>query len=503
MNKKYNELNKVKKKSSMHQHLTYLVALSLSAVLLGNNTTPLKAGTFIKTNQHHITDAAGKTISSKDYDIESLLLPRYLYILQDANTGDVRYNLFLKNAILSNESRFTVYVGSDYGYDLTGRWLYKQTDEFDMANPGVPFELQLSVEGTSGNIMHQTISVEIVDSSEETPVRLLPIGDSLTRAGIYLTEVMDSLENVQTVGTRIYPTESHPREGRGGWTLEKYFTSINSSDLDSPFVFPVGVEGKHYKGNTRDWQSICYTNSKHHNYEGFQKIARGWQDDGEYLYDENGYYKNPEIGDVMVDPTLPEGSQWVIWNGTSWTTMQEQPTAFEFSFPKYMERFAEAFPDGAPTHVSILLGTNDFGVKNGFENVEEYLMYYESAIKSIHDYDPSIKVIVCIPPLGPNEHLIDDYTGRYRRFDRNTKLAAYYLLKTFDHDEAVKENIYIAPMHLNLDTTNGFDYKLVEQEIDGQKQLIRTPKNSIHPNNTVGQIQMGETLAAVIQKYRS
>ena len=476
--------------------------LLMGACTLILSPPKLHAQTTLTSSRTMVFNSDGLLINSPYYSIEDILLPSRLYILQGSEENLGRYNLYFKNALLSNSIVNYMNVNSDYGDSLIGRWLYK-----DVYNNGVlqsnAFDLTLSATSASyGTTLSKTAKVEVVDKSNETPVRLLAIGDSLTRAGIYLKEVQSSLPNVETVGTRVYPGEDYPREGRGGWTFSRYCTNINSIDLDSPFVFPVDVDGFHYKGNTRDWKNICYLNPSYYLYDGFQKIARGWSDTGEYLYDENGYYKYPTIGDVMVDPSLPEGSQWVEWDGLIWRTREVQPTQFEFNFTKYMQRFEAAFTSGAPTHISILLGTNDFGTENGFLGLESFLNDYKEVISSIHTYDPNIKIIVCTPPLGPNENLIDDYNWSYTRFDRNTKLAIHYLLETFDTEEYYNHNVFIAPMHLNLDTTNGFTYKTSQVEVNGVMTPIRMPNNSIHPNNQVGQIQMGQTLAATIQKTR-
>ncbi|MDY3369301.1 SGNH/GDSL hydrolase family protein, partial [Zhenhengia yiwuensis] len=156
---------------------------------------------------------------------------------------------------------------------------------------------------------------------------------------------------------------------------------------------------------------------------------------------------------------------------------------------------------GAPTHISILLGANDFGTHNTLMDMPGFLHYLEQFITSIHNYDPSIKVIICTPTLAPNIKLLTGDTSPYNRYNRNMKLATYYLLKAYDNDESIARNIYIAPMTLTLDTTNGFDYKTSQTKRDGLITTQVTAKNSIHPNE-FGNILMGNTLAAVIQKFR-
>lgn len=477
----------------------YLLCLSILGLLTVPLCSSVLSTDFEQTEWTNYETPIGD--DSEDFSGESILLPRNIYILQGDTKNKERYSIFFKNALLTNEANSRTEIISDYGKALTGRWHF-QSNSADYPLPTEPFDLTFKVTNNQG-IMEKTTSVEVVDKTNDTPVRLLAIGDSLTRAGIYLQQIQTTLPNVTTVGTRVYPGETHPREGRGGWTLDRYFTAINSAELDSPFLFPVDVEGIHYKGNTRDWKNICYLRSKNAPYDGFQKMARGWTENGDYLYDENGYYKNPSIGDVMVDPTLPENEQWVEWNGLSWSPMSIQPTTFEFNFSKYMERFAAAFPDGAPTHISILLGANDFSSYDELRDINGFIDKLNIAITSIHDYDPNIKVIICTPTVAPNQKfLTGGYDERYTKYDRNMQLATYHLLKAFDNDESVANNIFIAPLTLTLDTTNGFDYKQVERIIDGEPTKVTVAANGIHPNNTYGQLQMGDTLAAIIQKYR-
>ena len=490
------------------QFAKHIQKLSLLITVLTISNQSLWATTLPNTSIPSAVTEISETETNLSIDYrayiteDKLLIPRNLYVLKGSALSSERTNIFYRNALLSLSENFMVSATSPYGQCLTGRWLYKTVSDESLM-PSEPFNIDF-IARTDNGYTTQSTTVEIVDTSNTTPVRLLPIGDSLTRAGVYLSQVVNSIPNVTTLGTRYYPTDSIPvREGRGGWTLEKYFTFIDSAQLDSPFVFPTTVSGEHYKGNTRDWKAICYTDPNNPAYNGFQKIARGWKDEGEFLYDENGYYKYPVIGDVMLDPTLPEGSQWVEWNGFNWQPMTIQPTEFEFNFTKYMARYKEAFTTGTPTHVSILLGANEFGFNKEIANVDLFINRLNEAINSIQTYDPSIKIIICTPTVAPNANLVTASTKSfYKEYDLRVKYVASKLLEAFDTDEALARQIYIAPMTLTLDSTNGYNYIEKNEIINGFSNTVIDADNSIHPSNQYGQIQMGSTLAAVIQKFR-
>ena len=433
--------------------------------------------------------------------LEELLLPRTLYTLESTSTLSSRLSLYERNLVLSPHTNYTLTTSSPLGTSTLGRWFY----DSPLTNANIhfaPFEVQFSLTTPNCGI-NRRISVETVDFKDTTPVRLLSIGDSITRMGGYVEQVQNVLPNTATVGTISYANEKIAREGRGGWTLKKYFTYIGSSDnLDSPFLFPTTVSGTHYKGNTADWKKVINASATDITYGGLQKMARGWQDTGNYLYDQNGYYISPEIGDVMVDPSLPLGTQWIEWDGSSWVPLKEQPTSFEVNFTKYMERFKAAYPNGAPTHVSILLGANDFGTYDTLLDMPGFLSYLETLIASIHNYDESIKIILCTPTLSPNENLVTSDKERYQRYNRNMKLATYYLLEKYDNDASLARHIYIAPLTLTLDTTNGFNFTTTQNLINGITTQETKATEDIHPNS-LGHQQMGNTLAAVIQKFRS
>lgn len=475
--------------------------LGLLLTIVTSSCYPLIAAIAPSVPAAELSSASStKKIDYNTYITDGFLLPRHLYALKSDGLNANPFNLYYRNVYSSLTTNYHLASFAPYGQSINGRWYVPSILEHV---PEQSFDINFVV-NTGKNITSQSTHLTFPDMTNQNPVRLLAIGDSLTRAGVYLSQVASKLPNVTMLGTRYYPEDGHPpREGRGGWRLEDYFNFPNGRGLDSPFIFPENVSGKNYKGNTQDWKNICYDNPRDPIYNGFQQIARGFIPTGNYLYNENGYYKYPSIGDVMCDPSLRFGTRWIEWNGSSWGPLFPKPQNFEFNFTKYMERYQAAFTEGPPTHISILLGANDFGFSKEIDQIQTFIDRLNIMIDSIHAFDPSIKVILCLPTLGPNPDLITSSNKDfYSEYNLCIKYASSKLLEAFDTDEALARHIYLAPMTLTVDSNSGFDYITKTETVNNTPVQVRDVRNSIHPNNTIGQIQMGDTLAAVIQQTR-
>lgn len=200
---------------------------------------------------------SSNSLHALEIAMEELILPRNLYILAGDLSTPSRLTLYDSNIVLSPSNHYTLTVSSKLGTRVLGRWFYEGTG---ISTPSSPFDLTVSL-NTPTTSLTKEVSVEIIDRTDTTPVRLLAIGDSLTRMGKYVEHVQTILPNVETVGTITYEGENFAREGRGGWTFNKYFNYIGSSEyLDSPFVFPASVSGNAYKGNTADWKKSALLN---------------------------------------------------------------------------------------------------------------------------------------------------------------------------------------------------------------------------------------------------
>lgn len=346
------------------------------------------------------------------------------------------------------------------------------------------FQITFSLKDMYLNTMYTvTTTLSIMDTTNTNPVNILAIGDSITRDGGYLKSLVSLIPNCQAVGTRQYTGENIAREGRGGWTLANYFNNIGmTTTVDSPFLFPMGVAGSKYWGNTLQWKNICYANPSGYDYDGFQRIAKGWTGSS-FQFDSNGYPINPAVGDVVCDPTKPSGSQFLQWNGTTWTVMSPQPT-IEFNFSKYMDRYAAAFAGAQPNVVTFLLGTNDFMNAQGIDNgITDYLSKLNQAITSIKAYNPNMKIIILLPMIGGTNAQWSAQSGTTQdfQFNRNMQELASRLLKEFDNDTQLAQSIYVCNTNMVVDPANIGDF--------------------VHPTSA-GHTQMAVALAGLIQSIR-
>lgn len=318
----------------------------------------------------------------------------------------------------------------------------------------------------------------------------LSIGDSITRDNSYGNESIVFLGG-STVGTRTYDDGVKCSEGRGGWTLSGYFTRIGhflstaegQTYGDSPFLFPSNVAGEKYWGNTLFWKAVVDpTVGQTYDFQGFQKIARNWTaTGGANLYNSStGYPMTPSEGDVVVDPLQTAGSTFRQYTSGSWVAMSPQPTV-EFSFPKYMARFASAFASGrTPTSISFMLETNDFF--NGITDAD-YLIWKQRLdilIASIRAWNSTVPIIICLAPVGGPLDKWGTQTRNKFDFDQAIRYANKKIIADYDTAAQKTNKVYISNFMGSIDPANMSDH--------------------VHPISPTGHTQMAPYLIGAITK---
>ena len=307
-----------------------------------------------------------------------------------------------------------------------------------------------------------------------TGVRHMAIGDSITANGEYVRGAVITHLGGKTVGTKTKDNGILSHEGRSGWTLEQYMTQIGHASFgDSPFLFPAGVSGNKFIGNTEFWKTVVTDPA----YEqgAFQKIAKGWAG-ADFLYGTNGYPLAPTEGDVVVDPLQAAGAKYRQYTGGAWAAMNPQP-AIEFSFTKYMQRYAAAFPNGGPTTVSIMLGTNDFHYDALESRLNQHIIWLGQMMASIRAWQAGTPVLLMIPLTGGPEEAWKDRNVHKWLFDHRMQACAKRILAEYDNATARSGKTFIVP----------FTGAVAEANI----------QDHVHPSPT-GHAQMAPWLAASI-----
>ncbi len=280
------------------------------------------------------------------------------------------------------------------------------------------------------------------------------------------------------VGTRTYDGGTLAQEGRGGWTLNSYMTRIAQSEGgDSPFLFPLGIEGDKFLGNTSFWKDVTAADPKGYDYSGFQMIARGWRTVGNYHFNAQGYPSSPDTGDVIVNPDSMAGERWQEYNGSGWQVMSP-PANVEVSFTKYIDRYSAAFGGGEPTSISIMLGTVDFLSALSDESWSTYKTQMDAMISSIREWNSQVPIILIGSPSGAPPDMWADQKVDSADFDRRMLQHSQRLYDAYDTTEGLANGIHVISFLGVISGANMADY--------------------VHPKIPEGHDQMGPWLAGML-----
>ncbi len=424
-----------------------------------------------------------------------LILPRVLYFRKTAE--DQQYNIYYKNITAGEYDTFEL-VSQD-GIQLNDCYRL-QTGELK----NELFEVVMRLfSGNNEVLASQGVIFNFVEQQSEEEINLMCIGDSWTEMGGYCSRIRDQMDQLNLVGVMDRPGENMPRVGHGGWSLYNFMNNF-MTDLDSPFLFPAGVDGSRYQGCVQTMKNIVTCDDSVYNAPLYKKFARGWKEEGDFLWDEEGYYKDPLPGDVMTDNQRPEGEQYIQWDGSQWVPMEQQPEGYEYNFSKFMERFSVCFDGKSPTHVSILSGANDFTYGCTPEEVREWIEDdLEPMIRSIHAYDPEIRIMIAACQLGADQDAFGSSFGAWissRQYNDSMRTMLKEVLRYYDNDEHKKESIYVVPIYAMLDTENGFS--TVTEQIDSySEETVERQTDALHPD-AAGMNQVGDAFLGILELTR-
>ena len=241
-----------------------------------------------------------------------------------------------------------------------------------------------------------------------------------------------------------------------------------------------------------------------YDYQGFGRAAREGSA-STYAYDTSGYPTSPTIGWIVNDPS--KSNKFQRWSGSTWADDATANT-WEFSYQKYLDRYAWAFPSGNPTHVSILLAANDFNANEGADPIDfsSWIANYKIIVDSIRAVTGT-KVIVLLPTMASSQ---DGYGSLYNlgvlaeRARRNFQTASRALIDGFDTDTYEGQNVYVALFGAGTDPIYGpalTGLTAPNKYITDSTLFIRRSTDGIHPAISA-MYQSGDWLAAMLQNIR-
>jgi lysophospholipase L1-like esterase len=485
----------------------------------------------------------------KNSNSPRMLLPRNYYALVGGTGAAVEESniYFYQNTVESSDKSswdIAANFGRQYSYNQGFYRVQLGNTAVGAYNTTTDITLTAAARNARGLPLRGTrvtTTVKAVSkTAKTTAASFLSIGDSLTLSSggtanaVWQEQVQGSLTNMLSVGTRTFNNGVTNTEGRGGWLTTDYCRGSGDAArqaglLDSPFMFPTGITGANYRGNTEDWKKII-AQTVPYDHNGFQKIAKNWTDatSGSFIYDATtGYPLTPQTNWVVYDSTKTAGQQFQQYNGSAWVAMGTQPT-WELSISKYFERYAAAFAtNGLPSVITIMLGTNNanrsfregIGAINipthlvdpplpgtslgGTNALSEYLTDMAALITSIRAWSASVRIILCVPPKGASQDAATRDSGcgmTAVRFNQNIMEVFENLLRVYDTAAQETGNVFVCCPGLNVDPTDGYK-KITENYNKYSASTITLDDDWFHPSVN-GYKQMGDAIGAVIQFVR-
>ncbi len=284
----------------------------------------------------------------------------------------------------------------------------------------------------------------IPNGGEEVKVQFL--GDSFTKGCYFRDAFIDKgyVPNAKLIGTRRVPdAEGACHEGRGGWTLEDYFSNkTESATFYNPFFQPTG-KGR-YWGGVEFWKiAVELASGGGKDFPFYKRYDCGDYDASRF--GEDGFLKDPQKGDLMYN------NGYVEWSGKRWIKCDE-PTNWGFDYGKYLEMWGFDVPD----FLVVMLGLNDFrdlslpmDFKTWNDRLDKLLASYRKA-------NPKGRLLLCTPctSCGTLNNESGAFTTRQNAMMWHVREN---IINTFDCREG--DGLYVVDASITIDNENGYNTK--------------------------------------------
>lgn len=269
-------------------------------------------------------------------------------------------------------------------------------------------------------------------------------------------------------------------EGRGGWTLQSYFSVPKDSISYHGFMHPKG-DYRYY--GCQDFWINAHLCTKKNAPAGFEPSysCTGYDDFVTMFDSETGLLLHPYKGDVQYSNSEKD---YIVFDGTAWVKPKEK-LVWEFDYSKYISMFNIPIPH----FVFIQLGLNDFrgNLNADFARWGQQVNLLAESVKKVN---PNVIIGICIPcsTCGSIENDEGIFTPK-----QNAAMFRFrdWLINTFDHCE--EKNIFLIDTGICIDEDNGYANNQTFNDIKVQTGL---------PHPRLSYPQMGIPLAAFIQYNR-
>ena len=320
------------------------------------------------------------------------------------------------------------------------------------------------------------------------------LGDSFTHGQFFRKALLESgaVPKLHLVGL-LKCGEGQYNEGRGGWTLNSYF-SVPKREMQSYHGYMQPAEGR-YWGARAFWKMAwkCVRKTQPKGFEPTYSCSR-FDDFVDRFDEQTGVLLKPQVGDVQFDNVA---NTMVRWDGAAWKPVDEKSLGWHFDYGKYLGMWNLK----APQFLFVMLGLNDF---RGHLNADftQWGERIQTVKESYQKACPDGKFVIAIPcsTCGSIDNAAGDFTPR-----QNAAMWRFrnWLIQTFDKREA--DGYYLLDAGIATDNDHGFTsakgpVTAPHAEYKGTDALkVQTGNPHPYPNYP----SMGNPFAAFIQYYRA
>lgn len=319
------------------------------------------------------------------------------------------------------------------------------------------------------------------------------LGDSFTKGNYFKSAILEKgyVPNVKCVGLRkVRDCENQFHEGRGGWTLENYFSNkVDNPVFFNPFIQP--QENLRYWGSTEFWKTAIGVNNKTIESKGLEPVYSC----GDYdcsRFDAGGFLAKPEKGDVMYDF---QNKCFVTWSGKKWEKTDNDSLKWTFQYGKYLSMWNIQHP----RFLIVMLGLNDFRSKPLPADFLEWNARLETLLKSYREAVPDGRLVVCTPctSCGILDNKAGDFTIR-----QNAAMweVRNNIILVFDNRES--EGVFVVDASITIDNDNGYNAKKTELPYEGYPGENRLYIQEGNPHPYPNYPNLALPIAAFVQYFR-